>query len=105
MYFFILIISRNVNRGKTWEKSSCQHHYFLIIIIIISFQPTQAQWRIVFFIAAGIYVACGSVYLLFSSGKRQKWDDPSMDKINEEKKSKKNGLKLANGDNTEETGQ
>lgn len=66
-------------------------------------QPTQSQWRIVFFIAAGVYIACGFIYAIFSSGERQKWDDPSMDEENAEKRAKKS-VKVVNGGLMEETG-
>lgn len=37
------------------------------------------QWQIVFFIAAGIYIACATFYNLFGSGVRQEWDNPLKD--------------------------
>lgn len=39
----------------------------------------MAQWRKVFFIAAAVYIACGTFYSLFSSGDRQAWDNPLND--------------------------
>ncbi|KAK6625572.1 hypothetical protein RUM43_005871 [Polyplax serrata] len=71
---------------------------------IIHGKPTQAQWRLVFFIAAGIYVACGLFYVFFSSGERQSWDDPSKDRSNDapENNPGKNG-KLSNGGMAEES--
>lgn len=39
----------------------------------------MARWRIVFFIAAGVYIACATFYNLFGSGIRQEWDNPSKD--------------------------
>lgn len=45
-------------------------------------QPTIGQWRIVFLIAAAIYAICASFYLVFGSGKRQKWDNPALDNAN-----------------------
>lgn len=43
-------------------------------------QPTIGQWRIVFSIAAAIYIICAIFYVVFGSGERQKWDNPAMDK-------------------------
>lgn len=37
------------------------------------------QWQIVFFIAAGVYIACATFYNLFGSAVRQEWDNPSND--------------------------
>ena len=34
---------------------------------------TVEEWRIVFFLAAGIYVAGASFYLLFASGRVEPW--------------------------------
>lgn len=39
----------------------------------------MAQWQIVFFIAAFIYIACATFYNLFGSGQRQPWDNPLND--------------------------
>lgn len=39
----------------------------------------MARWRIVFFIAAIVYIACATFYNLFGSGVRQEWDNPSKD--------------------------
>lgn len=39
----------------------------------------MGQWKIVFFIAAGVYIACATFYNLFGSGVRQPWDNPSND--------------------------
>ncbi|XP_003398669.1 putative inorganic phosphate cotransporter isoform X2 [Bombus terrestris] len=55
--------------------------------IIVS-PPTQAKWRIVFMISAGVYIVCALFYAIFSSGQRQPWDNPDKD----EDKSEKEGL-------------
>lgn len=39
----------------------------------------MGQWQIVFFIAAGIYIASATFYILFGSGERQAWDNPLND--------------------------
>lgn len=39
----------------------------------------MAQWQIVFFIAAGVYMASATFYILFGSGERQEWDNPMND--------------------------
>ncbi|KAF6206564.1 hypothetical protein GE061_017798 [Apolygus lucorum] len=46
---------------------------------LIHKRPTQAAWREVFLVAAGVYVVCNLIYLVFASSKRQPWDDPSKD--------------------------
>lgn len=42
-------------------------------------QPTQAAWRVVFFISAAVYAATACFYLIFASGDVQEWDDPDKD--------------------------
>ncbi|PSN56168.1 putative inorganic phosphate cotransporter [Blattella germanica] len=42
-------------------------------------RPTQAAWRVVFFIASGVYLFCGTFYAVFSTGVRQQWDNPDND--------------------------
>lgn len=44
-------------------------------------QPTMGQWQIVFFIAAFVYIICGTFYNIFGSGERQFWDNPENDEI------------------------
>lgn len=46
---------------------------------IIHGRPTQAAWREVFFAASGVYFVCNCFYLIFATGERQPWDDPSND--------------------------
>ncbi|XP_012224783.1 putative inorganic phosphate cotransporter isoform X2 [Linepithema humile] len=46
---------------------------------IIDTSPTQAKWRIVFIICAGIYILCATVFVIFGSGQRQAWDNPEKD--------------------------
>ncbi|KAK7792600.1 hypothetical protein R5R35_005317 [Gryllus longicercus] len=46
---------------------------------IIHERPTQAAWRVVFMISSGVYVVCGSIYLIFGTGVRQAWDNPEND--------------------------
>lgn len=46
---------------------------------IIEGKPTIAQWRIVFMIAAGVYIFTATFYNLFASGVRQPWDNPDND--------------------------
>lgn len=42
-------------------------------------QPVMGQWQIVFFIAAFVYIICGTFYNIFGSGERQFWDNPADD--------------------------
>ncbi|XP_075220881.1 putative inorganic phosphate cotransporter protein picot isoform X2 [Lycorma delicatula] len=53
---------------------------------IVHQRPTQAAWREVFFISAAVYVFCNTIYLIFGSGVRQSWDNPSTDKPVQPKK-------------------
>ncbi|XP_001950194.2 putative inorganic phosphate cotransporter [Acyrthosiphon pisum] len=58
---------------------------------VIDKRPTQAAWRVVFITSAVVYMVCCTVYLVFGSGTRQPWDNPSNDQINlDHKKNKKN---------------
>lgn len=41
----------------------------------------MAQWQIVFFIAAGVYIFCATFYNIFASGERQPWDNPLNDEV------------------------
>lgn len=61
---------------------------------IIVGQPTQAKWRIVFMLSAGVYIVCATFYLIFASGKRQVWDNP--DKDVKENKSNLESVKATN---------
>ncbi|KAH8372853.1 hypothetical protein KR009_006573 [Drosophila setifemur] len=42
-------------------------------------KPAMGQWQIVFFIAAFVYIICGTFYNIFGSGERQYWDNPEED--------------------------
>nr|XP_016930108.1 putative inorganic phosphate cotransporter isoform X1 [Drosophila suzukii] len=42
-------------------------------------KPMMGQWQIVFFIAAFVYIICGTFYNIFGSGERQYWDNPEDD--------------------------
>ncbi|XP_048775942.2 sialin-like [Ostrea edulis] len=41
--------------------------------VIVSDQHDKSEWQIVFYVAAGIYLAGGVIYGLFASGHRQQW--------------------------------
>jgi hypothetical protein len=72
-------------------------------MLCLILQPTQAAWRVVFFIAAGVYVVCGGIYVFLSSGERQKWDNPENDKVQVNGKEKcdieRNSFILQNSNN------
>ncbi|KAE8737182.1 hypothetical protein FOCC_FOCC017357 [Frankliniella occidentalis] len=51
----------------------------LVAGFIVEGKPTQAAWRVVFFISAAVYAACSGFYLIFASGDVQPWDDPDKD--------------------------
>ncbi|XP_034102873.1 putative inorganic phosphate cotransporter isoform X1 [Drosophila albomicans] len=46
---------------------------------LINDNPSMGQWQIVFFIAAFVYIICGTFYNIFGSGERQFWDNPEND--------------------------
>lgn len=57
---------------------------------IVKGAPSQAKWRIVFITAAIVYAACCTFYVVFGSGKRQKWDQPAVEPdLDVEKQEKK----------------
>lgn len=43
----------------------------------------MGQWRIVFFIAAFVYIFTATFYNIFGSGTRQPWDNPDNDNVDE----------------------
>lgn len=59
-----------------------------------NFQPTQAQWRKVFYIAGGVYIFCATFYNVFGSGRRQEWDNPAEDDALAKKAAAKKADKL-----------
>ncbi len=53
--------------------------YFNQQYVFVSVSPqTPAEWRTVFFLAAGIYCAGAAFYGLFASGKLQPWAEVPM---------------------------
>nr|CAD7454671.1 unnamed protein product [Timema tahoe] len=58
---------------------------------VINERPTQAAWRVVFMISSGVYIVCSTIYLIFGSGVRQPWDDPSHDEPQEDSKDPEKG--------------
>lgn len=60
---------------------------------LIKSKPTQAQWRIVFFISAFVTILCCTFYIIFASGDRQSWDNPENDEALRQKKLAKKRLK------------
>lgn len=59
----------------------------------------MGQWQKVFFIAAGVYIACATFYNLFGSGNRQAWDNP----LNDEPETNGTATHQTNGLNTIQT--
>ncbi|XP_017785014.1 PREDICTED: putative inorganic phosphate cotransporter [Nicrophorus vespilloides] len=47
----------------------------LSVQFIVPNEYDADQWKVVFFLSAGIYIICAIFYLIFGSGERQKWDD------------------------------
>ena len=39
----------------------------------VMFQGDPAQWQIIFYVAAGVYLFGAVIYGIFASGNRQKW--------------------------------
>lgn len=48
---------------------------FLIYSISILLQKDAHQWRIVFFVAAGIYFVGNTVFIIFGRTNVQRWND------------------------------
>ncbi|XP_047991725.1 putative inorganic phosphate cotransporter isoform X1 [Leguminivora glycinivorella] len=61
---------------------------------IIEGNPSQAQWRKVFYIAGGIYIFAATFYNVFGSGRRQEWDNPAEDAALAQKAADKKQAKL-----------
>lgn len=51
--------------------------YLAGVILNDNIGSTVSRWRIIFYIAAGIYVIDNIVYVLFASGETQEWDSPN----------------------------
>ena len=49
------------------------------------FQQTHEAWGEVFLLAAGIYIGCNIVFVLFGSGSVQRWNNPK-EEVTEDKK-------------------
>ena len=68
----------------------------------MSFQQTQAQWQIVFYISAVIYVVGTVFFILFAQGEVQDWVKPYMYdelelkemKVNESSDHSSDGVKI-----------
>ncbi|XP_058788720.1 putative inorganic phosphate cotransporter isoform X3 [Phymastichus coffea] len=54
--------------------------------VIVGTQPTHTKWRIVFILAAAVYVLCAMFYIIFGTGERQSWDNPDNDEVEEDDK-------------------
>ena len=51
------------------------------------FQQTHEAWGQVFLLAAGIYIGCNIIFVLFGSGSVQHWNNPEADnEVAEDKK-------------------
>ncbi|XP_063536211.1 putative inorganic phosphate cotransporter isoform X4 [Cydia strobilella] len=61
---------------------------------IIEGNPSQAQWRKVFYIAGGIYIFAATFYNVFGSGRRQEWDNPAEDAALAQKAADKKQAKI-----------
>lgn len=46
-----------------------------IDLVVFKFQDTRAQWQIVFYIAAGVYITGAFIYVLFARGDEQPWNN------------------------------
>ena len=46
-------------------------------------QQTRGEWQIVFFISSGIYIFGGVIYMIFATGRLQRWALESED-VNQE---------------------
>ncbi|XP_034254948.1 putative inorganic phosphate cotransporter [Thrips palmi] len=68
--------------GVLMAITNCVANIFALLAPLIAGQithnrPTQAAWREVFFISAGVYFVTAAIYQLFASGEKQSWDTPT----------------------------
>lgn len=47
----------------------------LVVQMVVTHEEDQSQWKIIFFLAASIYIASNAVFVLFGSGEVQSWND------------------------------
>ena len=51
-----------------------------VIFSFSTFQGSQAEWRSVFFLTAGVYLFGGLAYLIFGGGDVEDWAKPTTEK-------------------------
>lgn len=56
----------------------------LLVGFIVSDEKDPSQWRIIFFIAAGVYLVGNSLFLAFGKVESQPWNEPKKNKSNEQ---------------------
>ncbi|XP_050302075.1 putative inorganic phosphate cotransporter [Anthonomus grandis grandis] len=49
----------------------------LVQFVVTGDQTDASQWRIIFLVTAIIYFVCATIFAIFASATRQKWDGPS----------------------------
>lgn len=67
--------------GVLMAITNCVANLFALLAPLIAgkitnHKPTQAAWRTVFFISAGVYFLTALIYQVFASGEKQSWDTP-----------------------------
>ena len=50
------------------------------------FQQTHEAWGQVFLLAAGIYIGCNIIFVLFGSGSVQRWNNPQEEVVEDKKR-------------------
>ncbi|XP_060523968.1 putative inorganic phosphate cotransporter [Cylas formicarius] len=48
----------------------------LMVNFVVKDQTDGSSWKIIFFVAAGVYVITSTLYAIFASASRQSWDSP-----------------------------
>ena len=48
-------------------------------VVLVWLQPTRGQWKKVFYITSALYILGLVVFLIFGTGKVQRWNNPNND--------------------------
>ncbi|XP_053609346.1 putative inorganic phosphate cotransporter isoform X3 [Plodia interpunctella] len=59
----------------------------LVAGVILKDETDPGDWRKVFFVASAIFVICNTIYVIFGTSERQKWNEPVEDSANDKNSS------------------
>ncbi|KAG5896185.1 hypothetical protein JTB14_016960 [Gonioctena quinquepunctata] len=54
----------------------------ILVQVVVTDETDKTQWRIIFLVAAILYMTPNIFFLLFASGEKQPWDSPDADEAN-----------------------